>query len=100
MTAAAKAHETVETAAQAYAERGWQPVPVNRKSKKAIGKCWQQQPFDARQFNGNVLNVGIQLGEASAGLTDVDLDSSLAVGLALEFLPSPNAMFGHRSKPG
>jgi len=91
--------ETIANVALAYAKRGWKPVPVSRMSKTPIGKDWQTQPFNPAQFNGNVQNIGIQLGEASKGLTDVDLDSMIAIGLAPEFLPSTTAIFGRRSKP-
>jgi P4 family phage/plasmid primase-like protien len=79
--------------------RKWKPVPVSRKTKKPIGAGWQKRPFNPAQFNGNSQNVGIQLGEVSGGLVDVDLDSQTAIGLAPEFLPTTNAMFGRRSKP-
>jgi Bifunctional DNA primase/polymerase, N-terminal/D5 N terminal like len=91
--------ETVETAALAYAKRGWKPVPVNRETKKPRGKGWQQKPFDPHAFNGNANNVGIQLGAVSNGLNDVDLDCVQAIGLAPEFLPPTAATFGRRSKP-
>jgi hypothetical protein len=90
---------TIADAALAYSKRGWKPVPVDRKTKKAIGKAWQKRPFAPEQFNGNAQNVGIQLGPVSGGLVDVDLDSQAAIGLALEFLPATGAIFGHRSKP-
>jgi putative DNA primase/helicase len=90
---------TIADAARDYAQRGWKPVPVNRKSKKPIGKGWQKRPFNPNQFDGNAQNIAIQLGACSGGLTDVDLDSQLAIGLAPEFLPPTGAIFGHRSKP-
>lgn len=90
---------TIADAACAYAARGWKPVPVSRKTKKAIGKAWQKQPFAPEQFNGNAQNVAVQLGAVSGGLTDIDLDSMLAIGLAPEFLPATEAIFGRRSKP-
>jgi putative DNA primase/helicase len=90
---------TIAEAAAAYAARGWKPVPVRRKDKKAIGKGWQKRPFSPAQFDGNALNVAIQLGEPSGGLTDIDLDSMLAIGLAPQFLPPTGAIFGRRSKP-
>jgi hypothetical protein len=74
-------------------------VPVSRKTKKAIGKGWQQRPFAPEQFNGNAQNVGVQLGAVSGGLIDIDLDSMTAIGLAPEFLPPTGAIFGRRSKP-
>src|SRR5262249_17956276 len=90
---------SIAAAALEYHARGWKPVPVNRKTKKPIGTGWQKRPFDPAQFNGNAQNVAIQLGAVSRGLVDVDLDSMLAVGLATEFLPPTDAIFGRRSKP-
>jgi hypothetical protein len=90
---------TIADAARDYDSRGWKPVPVSRKTKKPIGRSWQTQPFDPAQFNGNAQNIAVQLGEVSGGLTDVDLDCEAAIGLAPEFLPTTNAMFGRRSRP-
>jgi Bifunctional DNA primase/polymerase, N-terminal/Virulence-associated protein E-like domain len=90
---------TIADAALDYAKRGWKPIPVSRKTKKAIGKGWQKHPFDPAQFNGNGQNVGIQFGADSGGLCDVDLDSTLAIGFAPEFLQPTDAIFGRRSKP-
>src|SRR5262245_64726396 len=92
-------HATIADAALDYHRRVWQPVPVSRQTKKPIGKGWQKRPFNPAQFNGNDQNVAVQLGEASGGLTDVDIDSTLAIGLAPEFLPATAAVFGRRSKP-
>ena len=95
MTAA----QTIAAAACAYAKRGWKPVPMSRQTKKPIGKEWQKRPFDQAQFNGNSENIGIQLGEVSGGLADVDIDCMAAIEFAPEFLPPTNAIFGRRSKP-
>jgi putative DNA primase/helicase len=88
-----------EAALDYHTRRGWKPVPVHRKTKKAMGKGWQKRPFTPGQFDGNAQNVGIQLGEVSNGLVDVDLDCTAAIGFALEFLPATDAVFGHPSKP-
>src|SRR5262245_30531242 len=90
---------TIETAAADYHRRGWKPVPVHRKTKKAIGKGWQKRPYAPEQFNGNAQNVGIHFGAVSGGLVDVDLACTEAIGLSLEFLPPTNAMCGRRRKP-
>ena len=90
---------TIAEAARAYAEKGWKPIPIGRKSKKPTDKGWQKRPFDPAQFNGNAQNVAIQLGAASNGLCDVDIDCMDAIGFAPEFLPPTGAIFGHRSKP-
>jgi hypothetical protein len=95
----APSNKTIADAALDYAARGWKPVPVNRKTKRPIGKEWQKRPFSPAQFNGNAQNVGIQLGAESNGLLDIDLDSTTAIGLAPEFLPPTAAIFGRRSKP-
>jgi hypothetical protein len=95
MTASA----TIADAARAFHERGWKPVPISRRTKRPIGKEWQKRPYDPAQFNDNAQNVGLQLGEVSGGLADVDLDTLTAIGFAPEFLPATNAIFGHRSKP-
>ena len=91
--------KTVADAAADYHGRGWKPVPVNRKTKKPIGKNWQNTPYDPTQFNGNAQNVAVQLGTVSSGLVDVDLNSMAAVGLAPEFLPPTDSIFGRNSKP-
>jgi hypothetical protein len=44
------------------------------------------------------MNIGVQLGRASGGLTDVDLDCTEVLALADDFLPFTNAIFGRRSK--
>ena len=88
-----------EAALDYHTRRKWKPVPVNRRTKKAIGKDWQKQPFNPAQFNGNAQNVGIQFGAVSGGLADVDLDSKAAIGLAPKFLPATDAVFGRKSKP-
>src|SRR5262249_22950266 len=96
---------TIADAALDYhTRRKWKPVPVSRKTKKPIGKEWQKRPFnpnpfDANRSSANRQNVGIQFGEVSGGLVDTDLDSRAAIGLAPEFLPPTDAVFGRRSKP-
>jgi P4 family phage/plasmid primase-like protien len=90
---------TIADAAREYARRGWKPVPLGRKTKKPIDKGWATHPFTPAQFNGNSQNVALQLGAVSGGLVDVDLDCLDAIGLAPEFLPTTDAIFGRRSKP-
>jgi len=90
---------TIAEAARAYHARGWKPVPINRKTKRAIGNEWQKRPYDPAQFNGNAQNVGVQLGAVSGGLADVDLDCAEAIALAPKFLPPTGAIFGPKSKP-
>lgn len=86
-----------------YIRRGWNPVPIPQRGKAPIGDGWQHRRIDEstapRFFNGAPMNVGVQLGSASAGLTDVDLDCVKALALAPYLLPRTKAIFGRRSKP-
>jgi hypothetical protein len=81
--------------------RGWKPVPVPaRKSPKLKG--WQKLKITrenaAQYFKGAKLNVGIQMGFVSGGLTDVDLDCGEAAVLAPHFLPRTEAVYGRDSR--
>jgi hypothetical protein len=65
-----------------YRRRGWTPVPVVFRGKRPVGEAWQHRRITeetARQyFNGagsGGYNIGLQLGAASGGLTDIDLDA-------------------------
>ena len=88
-------------AALAYIRQGLSPVPVPFRSKGPIMEDWPN--FRAtlenahEHFNGKLQNIGIILGRASNGATDVDLDCPEAVAAARYFL-SPTASFGHASK--
>ena len=89
--------------AQTYIRRRWAPVPVPYRTKKPDLKAWQTLRISAddapRYFNGKAQNVGVILGPASQGLTDVDLDCLEAVELARYLLPKTGAVFGRPSKP-
>ena len=52
-----------------------------------------------QHFNGAPQNIGVQMGQKSKGLTDVDLDSPEALALAEAFLPPTNTVFGRSSTP-
>ena len=89
--------------ALSHITRGWNPVAVSRKTKKPIGAGWQKRVYTAqtapRYFNGAAINVGVQLGPHSHGLTDTDLDCREAVNAADLLLPNTGATFGRKSKP-
>jgi hypothetical protein len=88
-------------AALAYQRRGWAPIPIASRSKKADYQVWQKSNFSEAEipykFVG-VGNIGILLGANSGNLVDVDLDVAEAVKLARAFLPK-TATFGHRTNP-
>src|SRR5215207_5234207 len=95
-------HPDALAAGLAYKARGWAPIFYSRKSKFPKEDGWQHlrhTEADIRRHAAGYCNVGVILGSASNGLTDVDLDSLHAVRLARHFLPATPAVFGRRSKP-
>jgi hypothetical protein len=84
-----------------YIRHGWNPVPVEYKTKKPVGKKWQNRIIDeasAPQFFSGITNIGIVLGATSHGLTDIDLDCAEAIAIASYILPRTGAIFGRKSK--
>ncbi len=85
-----------------YIGRGWNPVPVEYRTKKPIGEEWQRRIITENTapqfFNGAPMNVGVILGPTSQGLTDIDLDSTEAIVIAPYILPRTGALFGRKSK--
>jgi len=79
-------------------------TPFARSSALERLKNWQKLRITEAEapsyFNGAPQNVGIILGEASHGLTDIDLDCAEAVAVAPYFLPHTGAIFGRGSRPG
>jgi hypothetical protein len=90
--------------ALAYIRRGWAPIPVPFKTKKPILDGWPKCRFDERSapnyFNGGQQNIGVILGKASGGLTDIDLDCREAIAIAPYLLPPTPALFGRASRRG
>ena len=85
-----------------YIGRGWNPVPVKFRSKKpSAGEGWQHIRINAdnvaQYFNGVEQNIGIQMGPASNGLTDGDMDMEEARAIAPYFMPITKSKFGRRS---
>lgn len=86
-----------------YIHKGWSPVPIPLGRKGPIEDGWQNLTITvenvAEHFNGAAMNVGVQMGPKSGGLTDVDLDCAEALRVAPHFLPPTSAVFGRASKP-
>ena len=64
---------------------------------------WQLRKLDHETaelvFRHAELNVGVQMGPYSGGLTDIDLDCREAVTIGPVLLPASNNVFGRASKP-
>ena len=88
--------------ALAFTNRGWSPVPIPRGEKGPTATGWPHLRITAatanQHFNGAAANIGVILGDASQGLTDVDLDCDEAVVLAPYVLPKTGAIFGRASR--
>jgi hypothetical protein len=68
---------------------------------ESVGANWQNLRVTSddvsKHFNGSPQNIGILLGAASRGLSDVDLDCPEALALGDGFLPKTPALFGRKS---
>ena len=89
-------------AALDYIARGWAPIPVPHRQKGPVIDGWQHLRITAETapgyFNGGGQGLGVIVGKASGGLTDLDLDCPEAIAAAPYILPR-TAVFGHASKP-
>lgn len=88
-------------AALFYHSRGWVPVRVGYQGKRPIGGDGWQNRRPTREDIAEwptASNVGVLLGAASGGLTDIDLDCPEANELASDYLPD-TWVFGRKSKP-
>jgi Protein of unknown function (DUF3987)/Bifunctional DNA primase/polymerase, N-terminal len=86
-------------AARDLIHRGFNPVPVDFRDKKpTLGAGWQYVVITEanvdQYFNGKSTNIGVQLGAASRGLCDVDLDCVEGIKIAPYILPRTGAIFG------
>ena len=92
-----------QDAARRYIEEGSAVVPIPFKAKGPNIKGWQKLRITLdevpKYFNGCEQNIGKILGEASNGLTDIDLDCGEARALARYFLPPTASVFGRTSAP-
>jgi putative DNA primase/helicase len=88
--------------ALSYIRRGWNPIPIPYRSKNPGVDGWQKRRITeetaAQFFSGGPQNIGVQLGQASGGLTDIDLDCAEAIRVAPYILPPTGAIFGRASK--
>ena len=102
MTANAESAHVVLVAALDYIARGWSPIPIPHREKGPLIDAWQDIRVNAETaagyFNGAKQNVGIILGKASGGLTDLDLDCPEAIAGAPYIMPR-TAVFGRATKP-
>ena len=94
--------ESARDAAHQYLERRWKPLPIphGQKAPTAVGwPTWDITPENVDDhFASSRQNIGLQLGRASNGLTDIDLDCNEAIALAAYLLPTTDAVFGRRSR--
>ena len=92
-SAAAPRLSPVLEAARAFTARGWHVVPIEAGSKRPplTLRRWQALRLGLAELPRHFSNgsgCGLLLGDASAGLVDVDLDCSEAVHAAGLLLPT------------
>jgi hypothetical protein len=89
----------IAVAAKFYLSRGWVPVRVGYREKMPdpLEEWPTLRPTVDEIATWVRCNVGLLLGPASGGLTDVDLDCPETVALAPFYLP-PTWVFGRASK--
>ncbi|MEX0718041.1 MAG: bifunctional DNA primase/polymerase, partial [Planctomycetaceae bacterium] len=97
-----EARPSVIDAARGYIDRGWRPVPIPPRTKRAVIDGWTKLRIDLedveRHFSPDD-NIGLLLGEPSGWLVDVDLDCAEARDLAESYLPPTAAVTGRPSSP-
>lgn len=87
---------SIPAAAREYIDMGWMPTPVKAGAKAPIGNDWQKKRFTSDEVGAAFradANIGLLLGEPSAGLIDVDVDSPLALRLT-HILPGTKMIHG------
>jgi hypothetical protein len=85
-----------------YNRRGWAPLPLRPRTKLPFHRGWPDLRISesklSQEFHSPQYNIGVVFGQASDGLTDIDLDCPEALKLADEFLPRTNSVFGRAGK--
>jgi len=93
--------ENTQDRAREYIQQGWAPIPIPAGSKAPVLKGWSQLSIasnNVEEYFDTGSNIGVLLGDNSAGLVDVDLDCREAV-LAAEILLPATRVFGHADNP-
>jgi hypothetical protein len=81
----------VKDQAWRYINRGWSVLPLLPEDKGCSIDEWQHlriKSEEVSEFFDKDSNIGLLLGKASGGLTDVDLDSPEALTIGPRFLPN------------
>lgn len=88
--------------AQRYIRLGYPVVAIRPHSKRPYTDGWERllitEESIAKYIRPND-NLGIMTGELAGGLTDIDLDSPMAVLLAPRFLPGTDLISGRAKNP-
>jgi hypothetical protein len=91
-------------AARDYRRRGLKVVAVQGKNPAVTGDGWQTRETTEEDLvrwwaNGAGYGIGIQWGEVSGNLVDIDLDCLAAVAVADSLLPATGWVFGRPAHP-
>jgi hypothetical protein len=91
--------ENCATLSQTWLESGAGAPPYEEAHGAAGQQHWLTSKTAPDYFERGDVNVGVQLGDKSNGLSDVDLDCREALVIGPLLLPETNALFGRKSKP-
>ena len=91
MSALEERTSAVQQAARDYLSRGWIPIPAEPNSKQPRIRDWTNYTPSSDTISADFavprMNIGVLMGTRSQGLVDIDLDCTVAVRLAPDFLP-------------
>src|SRR5262249_48017618 len=100
-----ESNNDIQCWAHRYLSRSYQLVRIPRVAERLTKgprePGWQKQRYseaDLHVFQPDD-NLGLNLGSASNGLADVDLDTPSAVAAAAYFLPETSLIGGHGQPP-
>lgn len=91
---AEKHQREIRAAYRAYEDNDWKPVLLYPGKKRPIGNNWLEKPQHPVEDFTDHHNIGVALGEKSAGLADIDIDHPDLLAVAEVFLPPTPARFG------
>jgi hypothetical protein len=83
-------------------DRGFQPVPIKKGTKRPAVTDWPHRRYDEKSIQegfGDSSSIGLVLGSVSNGLVDIDIDHPLVWRLAKIFLPPTRMRSGRAGNP-
>lgn len=93
---------TIHQTARHYLQKGYAITPIAPGTKRPVRPNWTGERIseaEMKNYFSHDQGIGLILGRASGGLTDVDLDCPEAVRIGERFLPLTEMVHGRTSNP-